>query len=97
MQTIENSRGYLKFSDERVPLEDLQQFAELLAQDPRFVSVYIRKVSSNQHGIGFVSNVETHIKEDADRFFDDLKDTAMRKFGIGLVGWDISNRYYLVK
>lgn len=97
MKTIQNPRGYLKFSDKRVTLEQLQDFAKELAADPKYLSVYIRKVSSDQHGIGFVANVDTPTKEASDEFNEELKDIAMRKFGIGFVGWDIGSSYILIK
>lgn len=96
-QRITNPRGYLKFSDSRVSLEELTAFAEELAQDPNFISVYIRKVSNDQQGVGFIYNKDTSTKESSDEFNDFIKDIAMRKFGTGFVGWDMSNSYILVK
>lgn len=96
-KTINNPRGYLKFSETRVSLDELKAFAEELAQDPKFLSVYIRKVSSDQYGIGFIYDTDTSSKEDADKFNDFIKDLAMKKFGTGLAGWDMANTYILVK
>lgn len=96
-QQITNPRGYIKFSDSRVSFEQLEQFAQELAQDPKFLSVYIRKVSSDQLGIGFIYDKDTSTKESSDEFNDYIKDLAMRKFGTGLVGWDISSSYTLIK
>lgn len=97
IQHVTNSRGYLKFSDDRVSLEQLQEFAQELAKDQKFLSVYIRKVSKDQHGIGFISNVDTSTKEASDKFNEEVKDVAMRRFGVGLVGWDISSSYIPIK
>lgn len=96
-QRITNPRGYLKFSDNRVSLEELQEFAEELAKDPNFTSIYIRKVSNDQQGIGFIYNKDTSTKEASTDFNDFIKDIAMRKFGTGLVGWDMSSSYILIK
>ena len=89
-------RGYLKFSD-RVSNQELQEFATELAKDPKFLSVYIRKVSSNQHGIGFIYDTDTNTREASDTFNDYIKDLAMRRFGTGLAGWDISSSYLQIK
>ncbi len=97
MQKIKNPRGYVKFSDKRVSLEQLQEFAQELAQDSRFVSIYIRKVSSDQHGLGFVANIDTSTQELSDGFFDEIKDISYRKFGTGVVGWDMASSYILIK
>ncbi len=96
-QKIQNPRGYIKFSSKVVSLEELQSFAQELANDQRFISIYIRKVSKDQFGIGFVSNVETPTQELSDIFFDEIKDIAYRKFGTGLVGWDMADSYILIK
>ncbi len=96
-QEIQNTRGYLKFSDKRVSLEELQEFAQELTNDPRFISIYIRKVSNDQHGLGFITNVDTSTKELSDSFFDEIKDIAYRKFGTGVAGWDMASSYILIK
>lgn len=93
---IKNPRGYLKFS-ERVSLEDIENFAQELAADPHFISVYIRKVSKDQHGIGFVTDIDTNEEESFDIFSDTIKDRAMKKFGIGFIGWDMASSYFLIK
>ncbi len=90
-------RGYLKFSDDRVTIEQLEEFAKELANDPKFLSVYIRKVSRDQHGIGFIVDIDANDQETSDSFNEELKDKAYKKFGTGLVGWDISNRFILIK
>jgi|JI10StandDraft_1071094.scaffolds.fasta_scaffold179809_3 hypothetical protein len=95
-QKIQNPRGYIKFSS-KVSLEELETFAQELASDQRFISIYIRKVSKDQFGIGFVSNVETPTQELSDIFFDEVKDIAYRKFGTGVAGWDMASSYILIK
>jgi hypothetical protein len=96
IQEIQNPRGYLKFSN-KVSLEELETFAQELSKDNRFISIYIRKVSKDQFGIGFVSNVETPTQELSDIFFDEVKDIAYRKFGTGVAGWDMASSYILIK
>lgn len=97
MQNIQNGRGYLKFSDQRTSLDQLKEFAQELAQDQRFISVYIRKVSSDQHGIGFVTTIDTSTQDLTNQFFDEIKDKTYKKFGTALVGWDMSGSYILIK
>ena len=97
MQTFKNPRGYWKFDDGRVSLPEITGFAEELAQDPRFLSVYIRKVSKNQHGIGFIADVDTSTQEAFAAFNDEISDKIRRKFGNGLVGWDIGSSYTVIK
>ena len=93
---ITNPRGYLKFSEKVTP-ERLEEFAAELAKDPKFLSLYIRKVSSNQHGIGFVYDIDSSTRDASDRFNDYIKDLALRKFGTGLAGWDMASSYILIK
>lgn len=97
IQRIENPRGYLKFSDDRVTVQQLEDFAKELAQDPKYLSLYIRKVSKDQHGIGFICDVDTSTQEASDKFNEEIKDMAMRRFGTGLVGWDLSSSYIPIK
>lgn len=97
IKPIQKPRGYLKFSDSRVNLVQLETFARELAEDPRFLSVYIRKVSKDQHGIGFIVDVDTSSEESFDAFSEEIKDRAMRAFGTGLVGWDMASSYYIIK
>ncbi len=99
MQTksIKNTRGYIKFSDKRVSIKQLEEFAQELSKDSRFISIYIRKVSNDQHGIGFVTNVDTSAEKDSDLLFDEIKDLAYRKFGTGVAGWDMASSYILIK
>ena len=93
---IKESRGYLKFSS-RVDIIDIENFAKELAEDPQFTSVYIRKVSKDQNGIGFITNVNTSEEFSFDNFSEQLKDRAMKKFGTGLAGWDMASSYILIK
>jgi hypothetical protein len=95
-QKIQNPRGYIKFSS-KVSLEELQSFAQELASDQRFISIYIRKVSKDQFGLGFVTNIEILTQESSDTFFDEIRDIAYRKFGTGVAGWDMADWYILIK
>lgn len=93
---IQESRGYLKFSP-RVDIVDIENFAKELAADDRFTSVYIRKVSKDQNGIGFITTINTSKEKAFDAFSEEIKDRAMKKFGTGLAGWDMASSYFLVK
>jgi hypothetical protein len=93
---IQEPRGYLKFSS-RVDSIDIENFAKELAADPRFTSVYIRKVSKDQSGIGFITKVNTSEQELFDIFADELKDRVMKQFGTGFAGWDMASSYFLIK
>ncbi len=83
--------GIWKFKDS-VNTEELQNFAEELAKDEQYMHVYIRKVSKDQIGIGFTykSDFAVGDKELAE-FYDLVKDKIYRRFGTGLLGWDIAN------
>lgn len=97
IQKIQNPRGYIKFSNKKVSLEQIQEFAQELTKDSRFISIYIRKVSSDQYGVGFVTSIETPTEELSDNFFDEIRDIAYRKFGTGVAGWDMASSYILIK
>ncbi len=87
--------GLWKFR-EGVPFESLIKMAEKWAQDENYLQVYIRKVSKDQNGIGFVY---THdgTKDYQDEYFDQTSDQLKREFGNGLVGWDIASTTNLIK
>jgi hypothetical protein len=88
--------GLWKFSD-RVEIEQLAEVADEWAQDEKYLQLYIRKVSKDQNGIGFVYQAENGTKEEYDAFFDRISDGLKRQFGNDLVGWDIASKTYTIK
>ena len=90
-------RGYWKFKDDYVSLQELEKLAKEWAQDERYVSLHIRKTSSDQHGIGFTYSPEENTQETHNQFIEEMSDSLRRQFGNGLAGWDISSGYLQVK
>ena len=87
--------GLWKFR-ERVGEKDLLEIANEWAKDDKYIQLYIRDVSKDQAGIGFVYDGDG--TEDAhNRYFDTTSDQLKRKFGNDLVGWDISSTSTLIK
>lgn len=97
MQKVNQFRGYWKFKMDRVTLEELEQVAKEFAQDPRYLSVYIREVSKNQLGIGYIYDPEDSSQAGFDAYHDKTSDMLLKKFGNGLAGWDYSGWYYSIK
>lgn len=96
MQEINNTIGIWKFAMAKVSLNELQTFAEELAKDENYLSVYVRQASQEQWGIGFEYKDGGHIKA-PEGYGEKMKDILYRKFGSALVGWDISAKYYKIK
>lgn len=87
--------GLWKF-DQKVSKADLEEVANEWAKDPKYLQVYIRKVSKDQEGIGFAYAGEG-TQEAHREYFDATSDVLKRKFGNGLVGWDIATTNLLIK
>lgn len=89
--------GIWKFKD-TVASEELEAFAEELAQDEKYIHVYIRKVSKDQFGIGVTYKSETEVgQKEFGEYTEKMKDILYRKFGAGLVGWDFANTTQVFK
>ena len=87
--------GLWKFG-QNVPERELEDTAKEWAGNPKYIEVYIRKVSKDQIGIGFAyEGGET--KENYDIYFDKTSDQLKRQFGNGLVGWDIASSSKIIK
>lgn len=89
--------GIWKFSMDRVTPRQLGEYAEELAQKEEYLHVYIRKASKDQWGLGFALKHNKGGTEEYDKLLEDLKDELYKRFGSGLVGWDISSSTYTVK
>lgn len=87
--------GLWKF-DQRVGEKDLIEVAQEWAEDEKYCQLYIRKVSKDQLGIGFVYK-GAGTKEAHDEYFNKTSDQLKRKFGNDLVGWDIASTSTLIK
>ncbi len=91
-------KGYWKFRDDKVSLHELEDQAQEWAKDEKYTNLHIRKVSSEQHGIGFTySSDQENTKATHDLFTEEVSDKLKRKFGNGLAGWDISSSYLSIK
>jgi len=66
------------------------------AKDEKYLQVYIRKVSKNQEGIGFVYDAGG-TKKGQENYFDKTSDYLKRRFGNDLAGWDIATTNQLIK
>ena len=92
-------RGYFKFKDDYVSLGQIEELAQQWATDEKYLNIYIRKTSSDQHGIGFTYNpgdVES-TKDAQDEYLEQQSDMLKKQFGNGLAGWDISSSYLEIK
>lgn len=87
--------GLWKF-DDRVGMDELIEVAKEWAKNDSYTHLYIRKASKDQLGIGF-AYVSDGSKKAQDEYFDKTSDALKRKFGNGLVGWDIASRAELIK
>ncbi len=100
MKTVNQIRGYWKFSSSKVTKEDLEKFcSNAWLSDDKYLTLYLRQVSKDQIGLGFVFNpglVEIS-KEDFHAYMEQTKDVLYKTFGTSLVGWDISSSFSLIK
>ena len=94
--------GIWKFSDKIAP-ETLAEIAEKwVHEDPRYERLYVRKVSKDQHGIGFEYRAyedsdSEKCKQTYDDYLQGMTDKLKREFGNDLVGWDLSSSAIVVK
>ncbi len=98
MQKIQNHLGIWKFTS-KVTKEELEILATEWAKDENYLSLYIRKCSQDQFGIGFEykNPLGAETPETLDDYMDKTSDALRRRFGNGLIGWDISSNYYKIK
>lgn len=95
---IPHFKGYWKFTDSHVEVEELIDLAKEWAEDDNFISLHVRKTSDDQHGIGFeykdpAGGGSKEMREFKERMTDSLK----RRFGNGFVGWDVSSSFQPIK
>ena len=94
---VPHYRGYWKFKDSYVSREQLAELASEWAQDERYKTLIIRRTSSDQHGIGFEYQPEDNSEGTNNKYTEELSDELKKRFGNGLAGWDIANKYYQIK
>ena len=87
--------GTWKFS-ENVKREEIVQLAKEWAENDQYLFVAVRKASETQTGISF-AHVSDGSKDFSDKYNLDTKDLLYRRFGTGLVGWDISTTHDIFK
>ena len=89
--------GLWKFSD-KISQKDLGEIAEKWAEDPKYLQLYIRKVSKDQNGIGFTYDLGTDKNDEAYKaYHDKTTDFLKRKFGNDLAGWDLGSAVWVIK
>jgi hypothetical protein len=90
--------GIWKFKQE-IPTADLEAVAKEWVADPKYLQIYVRKVSKDQYGIGFMydDRDSDDNEKSYDEFFDRMTDQLKKKFGNALCGWDVSSSTVLIK
>lgn len=89
--------GLWKFKDS-IEESQLVELAKEWAKDNKYIHLYIRRCSKDQHGIGFsYLNPNKATEEAFDNFTDEMKDVLYKRFGTGLVGWDLSSSTTTIK
>ncbi|MDQ5957039.1 MAG: hypothetical protein QG614_10 [Patescibacteria group bacterium] len=98
MQKQKIITGLWKFH-EKVPEKQLIEVATEWAKEDRYTHLYIRKVSKDQYGIGFMYDMKdtSDSKKTYNSFFEEVSDRLKRQFGNDLVGWDISSSTIIIK
>ncbi|OGM03233.1 hypothetical protein A2115_02650 [Candidatus Woesebacteria bacterium GWA1_41_8] len=87
--------GIWKFR-ETVPVEELLKLAEEWRTGPggkSYLSLYVRRCSKNQFGIGFMYQInleEDELETTRHKFFEKVTDMLKRRYGNNFVGYDIS-------
>ncbi len=90
--------GLWKFSD-RVPVTQLIEIIKKWAEDSKYIHLYIRQCSKDQHGIGFTYDLGVQESKAGQNkeYMEPVSDSLKRQFGNDLVGWDISSPVWIVK
>ncbi|TSC91753.1 MAG: hypothetical protein CEN90_217 [Parcubacteria group bacterium Licking1014_17] len=91
--------GLWKFND-KISIEQLEEVAKKwAAEDPKYLQLYIRRVSKNQFGIGFTYDISDRESKENQlaEYMDPVSDSLKRQFGNDLVGWDIASPVWIVK
>lgn len=103
MQTINHFHGYWRFSDQ-VSLDEITALGSEFAQNPRYLSIYVRGSGKGERILGFIYNphdfnidVSESEKAEITPFTDETTDLLKKRFGNGLVGWSISGYYIHIK
>ncbi len=87
--------GMWKFRDVLTP-EILLDIAERWEkEDNRYIDLHVRRCSKNQMGIGF--KYELRLNQTFEGFVEIITDFLKRNHGNNFVGWDISEKTWVVK
>lgn len=88
--------GLWKFADGKVSMDEMMEVVKEWANEENYIELYIRKTSTDQHGIGFAYKYDG-TRQGYNEYFDKASDQLKRKFGNGLVGWDIASDTITIK
>lgn len=91
--------GIWKFSD-KIPVQDIVKLAQNWAEeDKSYLQLYVRKVSKDQHGIGFTYDAkgQKDLKKFHEEYIYKVSDVLRRQFGNDLAGWDIASNPHIIK
>lgn len=91
--------GIWKFSD-KIPVQDIVKLAQKWAEeDKSYLQLYVRKVSKDQHGIGFTYDVkgQKDLKKFHEEYIYKVSDVLRKQFGNDLAGWDIASGPHIIK
>ncbi|HZZ99446.1 MAG TPA: hypothetical protein VFK07_01920 [Candidatus Paceibacterota bacterium] len=74
------------------------EVAKKWAEDPKYLQLYIRKCSKDQHGIGFMYEYShPPVQGQHAEYMDPVSDALKRQFGNNLVGWDVGSPTWVIK
>lgn len=93
--------GIWKFG-ENISEENLVELAKEWAAadtDSKYIDLHVRKCSKTCFGIGFkyiLKEIDDGKEEEYKKFFYSMTDKLKRRFGNGLVAWDVSSRTTII-
>lgn len=88
--------GILKFRP-AIGMKDLRPFAEDLSKDKQFLTIFIRKTSQMNYGIGFWALLEDNTMETSQKFNENLKEKTYKQFLGDWIGMDVASGTHIVK
>jgi hypothetical protein len=89
--------GMWKFDKHKVSREELIELANKWAEDESYTQLYVRGGGKNQTALGFTYMSDEKDLENEQGYYSKTYDELLKKYGIAVKGYDISNNVTQIK
>jgi hypothetical protein len=89
--------GMWKFDRDNVSREEVVELAKEWAEDENYVQLYVRGGGNRQTALGFTYETDDEDMDKDNGYFKKTYDILLKKYGIGVRGYDISNTVTKIK